>query len=42
MYTNSCFVIRGQLVLMTQATDEPNQETQVLRYISQGQYVKGA
>jgi hypothetical protein len=27
---------------MTQATDEPNQETQVSRYISQGQYVKGA
>jgi hypothetical protein len=42
MYTNSCFVIRGQLFLMTQATDEPNQETQVSRYINQGQYVKGA
>jgi hypothetical protein len=27
---------------MTQATDEPNQETQVSRYINQGQYVKGA
>jgi hypothetical protein len=42
MYTNSCFVIHGQLFLMTQATGAPNQETQVLQYINQGHYVRGA
>jgi len=27
---------------MTQATGAPNQETQVLQYINQGHYVRGA
>jgi hypothetical protein len=27
---------------MTQVTGAPNQETQVLQYINQGQYVRGA